>query len=75
VSAVIPRLWRSTVRRFTIDEVDSIVCERYRGSEGQDGMRITLVGQDGARTPLLKRGGWSDEVVQKLRTILGDKVV
>lgn len=74
-SWVVPRLSRPKVRGFAANCVRSVVCERVPNSEGSDGLWIALITDDGARTALITRASWSDDVVGQLRAVLGDKLL
>jgi hypothetical protein len=74
-SWVVPRLRRPTVRRFAAGNTRAVLCERVPNSEGSDGLRIALITDDGARTALITRAAWSDDVVGQLRAVLGDKLL
>jgi hypothetical protein len=62
------------ITRISFDAVREVVCHRVPDSDGPDGMRIWLVTRDGAEVPLIKRAGWSDDAVERLREIFGEMV-
>ena len=73
-SRVVYRVWPPVSRRFSAGEVEAIVCERVPDSDGPDGLRIRLRCRSGEEVALIKRAGWSEEVVARLREAVGDKV-
>ena len=71
---VVYRLRAPTVRQFAGEEVAEVVCTWHRNTEGPDGMTIALSTRDGEEVALINRAAWSDEVLELLRPVFGERV-